>query len=603
MKKLKADNLIKIIASICFCLIAVALIMIYKSPAVGYEPSIYEATPTIAWACLIIGIACGIGIIVQQAMKKDSSSNSWLLGLSLIIISNAIILSLHILKGYEMWAPMGDPGTHLGLIQETIANGSIENIYPVTHIYLAELALILNIDPLVLYKWIPVFFGLLSMGFMYFLAKALLPSKGHVLIATIAGTILIQGWYLNLTPNHLANLLFPFTLFLFVKSFTPGSAAWRFLFIITLFLMTLFHPVPSFALIIFLLTIWIPGMIIKTVMRNKSEFKYDYFHLKSGASLFLVVWWITWLSSFWIWSKIITNINYLITEGGPLAIDKLLGNITAGQEYGYSIIEQFFKIYGGITVFLILTIVALFFLWKRPSKESDSIKLLALFGPIIAIGLLVIALYLSNLGFGPTRFLIYAIIPCSILVGFIIYEFIKWSVSRTKWISRVTAIGVISLFLVLSVNQISIIYPSPYVVNYSYQTTKEELNGLDWFFNSREEPSYYWTWRIRVEQYADFMLGIDDVFTSPTDSSPVPDSWTDNPSNLGYDNYTIVGKSFKYDSYLLINEMGKRLNSMFPTIPLFNVTESALSNLGSDPTLDKLYSSGNFDVYYVHSYG
>lgn len=598
----RADNLVKIAASICFCLITVALIVINQSPATGYEPSIYEATPIIVWVCLIVTIACGICIIVQQSIKKDPSGNLWLIGLTLIVLSNAIILSLHILRGYAMWAPMGDPSTHLGLVQQTINNGTIENIYPVIHIYLAELALVLNIDPLILYKWVPVLFGLLSMVFMYFLAKALLPSKGHVMIATIAGTILIHGWYLNLTPNHLANLAFPLALFLLIKSHTPGSIPWRILFMIVLFIMTLYHPIPPLALIIFLLTIWVPWAIALRLSRGTIKSRSDYFGFRSGATIFLIVWWITWLSSFWIWNKLIINVKYLITEGGPRAIDRLLGTITAGLEYGYSIFEQFFKIYGGITVFILLSAIAFIILRKKISQNSELRKPFTLFGPIVAIGLLIIALYFSNLGFGPTRFLIYMIIPCSILAGFVLYEFMRWSISHTKWLSRVMASAIIALLVILSFNQITTLYPSPYVVNYNYQATKTDLNGLDWFFDNRYDPSYYTTWRIRVEQYTDFMLGADDVFNTPADSSPVPDSWAENPHNLGYDDYNYIGQSFNHDSYLLVNEMGKRLNSMFPTIPLFNVTEYSLLKLENDRSANKLYSSGGFDIYYVYSY-
>jgi len=52
----------------------------------------------------------------------------------------------------------GDPSTHLGLVSEIISNGySIDNHYPVIHIYVSEISISTNISPLILFKYIRSF--------------------------------------------------------------------------------------------------------------------------------------------------------------------------------------------------------------------------------------------------------------------------------------------------------------------------------------------------------------------------------------------------------------------------------------------------------------
>ncbi len=124
---------------------------------------------------------------------------------------------------------------------------------------------------------------------------------------------------------------------------------------------------------------------------------------------------------------------------------------------------------------------------------------------------------------------------------------------------------------------------------------------LKWFLNERTDPSYYSTWRIRVEQYIDFLLETEDVFKIPTGDSPIPESWAENPRNLGYDDYTMIGQSYQFDAYLVINEMGRKLHSMFPTVPQFNVSDIAFDRLGNDSTANLLYSNGGLDVWHISS--
>lgn len=226
--KVRAHRVIKIATATCFILIAVAVLVAWNSPATGYEASIYTATPLLAWIFLGISTICGIAIVIHQIYtKQHETSKLWVIGILLILFSYIAILSLHIIRGYAFWCATGDPATHLGGVKNIIASGYItgNNFYPIATIHSTQLSQICNLSPIVFAKWLPVLFALIYVGFMYLLAKSVLPSKTAVILATVASLAPLYGWYLNFTPNGLANLAFPMALFLLVRSFRVG--AWR----------------------------------------------------------------------------------------------------------------------------------------------------------------------------------------------------------------------------------------------------------------------------------------------------------------------------------------------------------------------------------------
>ncbi|MCL0102992.1 hypothetical protein M1N93_03410, partial [Dehalococcoidia bacterium] len=350
---MKSARLIKIIACVCFVLITVALVVVWNSPATAYEVCIYAATPPIFWAALILSFVCGISIIVQQLYARDhEKSNLWVVGLILILLGHTALLSLWIIRGYALWCP-GDPLSHLGWIQDIIYSGHVVGfveLYPITHIYLAQISLLLDINPVVLHRLIPLFFALLFIAGMYLLAKAILPHKGQVILATVVSLIPLHGVYLNLTAYHLSTLAFPLVFVLLIKSFSPGTGQWKALFIIMIFLYPVFHPVPGFILLLVLLTIWLPGRTLGILRKEASKATSSAFGLNSAAVLLLFVWSITWVSEFGVWEATIRNVYTLIIEGGPTRIGLLREQVLLAEGYGFSAIEHFFKIFGGILV-------------------------------------------------------------------------------------------------------------------------------------------------------------------------------------------------------------------------------------------------------------
>ncbi len=596
---MKDDRTIKIIAAVCFILLAVALVLIHNSPATGYEASIYSGTSSIVWACLLISIACGIGIVVHQACHRGESKNLWALGLALILLSNAIILSLHILRGYGLWCMIGDPGSHLGKIIDVIAAGHIErsNSYPIAHIYLAQLTLVSGLDPDLWHKWTPVLTALLQMVFLYFLAKSVLPDKRQVMLAAVAGTALVYGWYLNLTPNHLSNMLFPLALYLLVRSFTTPTPSWKILFVIMVFLFPPFHSIPGVVRLIVVATVWVAERVLRPRAREAIAAT-PVFRINIPLVMFGAVWVVTWISSFYIWELVIRNLHTLATEGAPMPIQSLLADIGPGTEHTYSVARQFFIHYTSIIIYLVLALAAFPILLRlRRAGNGNQARLLALYGPLAVIAALFIAGYFLPLTYGPGRVLTYVMMICAVFAGFTLFELIKRTASHNNWRARVGPVIAIVLLLGVSLHGISIVYTSKLVLSANWQATYSEIEGMENLFEHKEtevpisgftvEPLRYETLLVRAGEgrRGKEIRGEHHLLF-----------------HFGYDEYPRIGQSYEVDEYRVIATADRIFCvEVKPELAEEWFLPEDFARLEDDPSIDKLYANGGFDYWYVHA--
>jgi hypothetical protein len=638
---------------VCFALTAAALIVTRNSPAAGYESSIYQATPLIFWVAFAISITCGIAIIIHQLYIKNEEHNGWKVGLVLILVSYTAILSLLIVRGYALWNATGDDSSHLGMVQTIIATGHIgnTNFYPIAHIYAAEISSICSIAPVVLHKGMPLTLALLYVAFMYLLAKAVLPHKGAVILATLASLTLLYGSYLRFMPNVLANLLFPLALFLVIKSFTSSSWRWQWLLIVMVLLFPVFHPVPTVALAVVLVAATLAKVVLDKVTKNTRRIADSGVKFSLIALAILLIWGGGWISSYSNVSvgvaRMLIPESYSIPESTlsestlsestlsestlsestllikgyprpePYTLEtapdlprvsgnvpnfvRLIDDIRHGQEYGYSAPEAFFKIYGGILLYILLALIAFPILWRRLRKQANLRNLVLLYGPLAAIALLIVGLYFTGLDFGPLRFLPYIPLICTIFVGYVGYELIERA-GISKRSSRVRVLAPILVGIVLLGafgSGAANLYASPYNLNDNYQTTRTEIVGMDWLFDNKAYSLAISDHCLPPGRFADFLL-------TPEERSWRRDiPWLDGiqpPSHFGYHKQTWLGGWYLKDAYLVLGERDKlRYVEVYPKLAKYRFYPEDFERLNSDPTLDKLYTNGECDIWLIHS--
>lgn len=602
---MKTDRIIKISVAICAVLVAIAILAAWDSPATGYEPSIYTATPAVFWVLLAIAIIWGISIIVHQVFTGRSEGSSlWGLGLLLILLSGTVILSLYIIRDYTMWG-RGDFSSHIGIITNIISSGHIErqNYYPIAHIYIAEFSLVFGTVPVLIGKLLfPIFFSVYVL-FMYILARAVLLHKGQAILVSIATATFVpflSGWLINPNPNHLANLVFPLALFVLImaRTATKSQAAFRILFLILVLLIPMFHPVVNFILVFVLLTIGLPQPLFafsnsQLIKSNDNSFR-DYI----PSLMLLIIWGFAWLSSFGLWEVVIRNIYEVATEGGETQLQQLLGSIEYAQGYGYSAVAQFFRIYGAKALFILLTILSIYMLRRDNSPSLYLRRLGSMFNALAALVFISIFFYAIDAIFSPTRILPYIMVLCTVFTGFVLYKMLKneWFFHHRNYLVKLCPPVVVIIILVSAFTHgILNCYSSTFQQLPANQLTRSETAGMSWFFNNRNTDMDISCILISPSRFADILLTREEKQAQGYLSLP-----TLPPHHFGYDKSAVLGASYTKDSYMLLAKIDRDLyTEVWPDMAELRYLPGDFERLENDGSVDKLYSNGGIDIWYV----
>ena len=597
----KAGRATKLVAIICFVLIIVAVVTAWLFPAAGYESSIYRSTPLIVWVCLLIAIVCGSSIIVNQLCLKNENNSEWVIGLILILMSNAVIISLHIISGYAFWVASGDPGSHIGVVRDIISTGHFEadSIYPILHVFTAQISQVTGVNIMKLGQIWPVFCTLLGMGFVYYLSKSLMPDRKQVIATALVGTIMVGSWYLNFTPNHTGNMLFPLILYLAIKATRRQQLfQWRLLFIFVIFLVAILHILVSFILFFVISSISV-AVIVWHLAKNRN--------LKSCKPaltfvlplvLLLLVWNIVWISGFRAWDIALNSIYNSLTGTGSSTLQSTLARAEYAENLGFDIRIYFLKVYSGFLIYTILALVALPIIWKRLHDNAELESLFSLYGSLAMIAILFLVNEIRHIeGFGRLTF--YIVMLCVPFVGFLLWEFLTASSHRLPRLlpSILAAIFVFGL----SVWAIPKVYTSPYLESYSGHNTYTELESWDWFCHHRKVNIEVTGLSIHPARMTDFLFSPRDeaVFTNFSRSISAESAL---PLHFGYDERLSLGSYYAEERYLVLKELDEAMYSeVYPTLAEIRFMPVDFAQLEHDPSLDKLYSNGGADNWFVHA--
>jgi len=602
---MRVSRAIKIIAILCFTLIAVSLIVARNSPATGYEPSIYTATPPLVWGGLIFGVICGIGIIFHQLYTgKQEENRLWLVGLLLVALSFITVLSMHVIRSYLLYGT-GDSLTHLVYVRDLLSSGHVEarNLYPVAHIYAAELHQILSIDVTRLFGYIPIFFNALYIVFIYLFARSVFADKGQVILATLAGILVLTSLrvgFVYFCPNELADVILPLAFLLTLTRFSPrNSPQFATLLIFMILFFPVFHVMAAFALLTILSGLWIPNRLHNLLSRNSGQRDDIGRSFALPVALCLLVWIIAWISSFGIWGSTILNLRTLIVEGGQTMLEEEMWYVRYADQYGYNVAEQFFKVYGETLVYGLFTLISIPMLLRRLPSSASLRNLFSLYGPLALLSLSFIILFGLNLGFGPQRLLRYMLIIGAMFVGYVCYEIVKkarGSPARS-FLPKLGFYLVITALILLSLNGGAKAYLSRYLLQTNNQPAVSELQGLGWFVENKADLS---SQGITIPPRRVIPL-----FVAPQERAKrIGEFWdyAPPPYHFNYDQQDILGRSYAEDSYILLNRASRLVYiEVLPEMAKHRFYPADFERLEHDPSVDKLYDNSGLDVWYVRS--
>lgn len=617
--EIKTTYCLMLISTFCFVGIAYVSIMIWKSPASGYEASIYKAIPKLFWGVILINILWGIITLIYELVgEKYKTRSFYVVGILLMVLPYILILSLYIIRGYPLYGS-GDVMSHYDYVRNISLTGHLDkqNIYPISHILAVKYHQILGIDIMSLFRYIPLIFNILYLVFIILLARIILPYKEQLLLAVAASaTIVYNGWSIYFAPNQLANLFLPLAFYLFFRKnlwvvipIKKNSFNYAFLLCIVLILYPVFHQVSALGLFLLIPMICLPANLLtklKNEFPNNSNNSFMLPKLDVVAIIIMFVWLISWVSSFYVWKATIRNIYSIITEESPMYLDKFTQDALYAQQHGYNIISLFFKNYGGALLYVILALLAFPILRRKIINEPKMLYLFSLYGPIPAYALAIIALFLVDLPATPLRVVSFVVLIATLFTGYMLSEIVikakKYYYTGKKGLYILSCSLVVLILYGSYINGILKLYPSPYTLYPNDQVTRADLTGMNWFFNKKDTSFLASSLSITQGRFSDLLLTPaerrmrKDLLSAFASTPPELKL----PFHFGYDKNQKLGVSYKNDAYLILNKRDEVLyGEVFPDMAHIRFTPSDFRELENDISLNRLYENGEFTVRYI----
>jgi hypothetical protein len=605
IKMINGSMVIKTMVLSCICLIIAAVIMVWNSPASGYEASIYPTTPVIFWIALSLNIICGIGITVHQISSESYRHNHlWQLGIFLIIFSYISLSALFIIRGYAIWGS-GDPFTHYSMIKEVLTNGHIQvnNFYPLVHIYSAEISSVSGVSILDIGKYFPLIFSLLTMTFLGLMIKSLLLSQRAFIFAIMLIPIYGLG-RLYWTPNILSNFLWPLVVFLIFQAISSRQITWVIVSLMAIILIPTGHPLPSIALLMLLISLVVVALLSSrfternTFSSTVTQGEPARFSRGIILTIILFIWTVTWLSNFQEWQHAIITLRDSLV-GSASNLDSLFSSIDYAELYGYSATTMFFKTFGTYLVLLILGVLVIIPILLREKLIVWFKPPLYLFAPVLFFLFGVIILYFTALEFSPSRFLIYLAILVVPLLGYgINYVIENKVIVKCKFSNMV--IGSIIFILTAGAYAAFIqgFYVSPYILKYSDHVTSMEIQGADVFFHYKTDGQSLNALTVEPARWGQFLTVISDAPYKNEYAYGV--NYNNIPFHFGYDRGTVLGDYYSKDTYLILTQKDRVLyTEVWPEIAGKRFEPADFNQLEFDNTVSRYYSNGGFEIYKV----
>ena len=297
----------------------------------------------------------------------------------------------------------------------------------------------------------------------------------------------------------------------------------------------------------------------------------------------------------------------LLVDGGATPLQLVGQGISTSMDYGYSIynvIDGFFRVYGNTLLYIIIALIAFSIITKKLSARPNLINPYSLYGPLAIFVLVVMGLFVTQSFFSPNRFFVYIIILCTIFVGFILSEMIDKArnPSQGHIFPKLIIVCVVLILGLASVAGIYKVYPSPYIYRNGQQVTDSELKVMDFILrhNDTNIPiAAYYSVGLRAFWYLMSSEGeARTIWTSPLKWEPTI------PFHFSYEDQSLLGASYAEDRYMMINERFRRQYvEVFPEIAEKRFLPSDFENLKGDFTLDKVYTNGELDSWYIHGIG
>lgn len=582
-------------------ILCILFIILLTPPSISYEISLYYIYPWYVWIGLAIPLIMPFLIV---PVKKFHDHPKILLTIYFgAILSIFLLLSFPIIRNYPFYGA-GDIHSHLGSTYNLIKTGSIGvgNPYPIIHILICSLSLLLGLIPEKISLFFPQLFIFVYILSLYLLAKSLELDTNTSLIIASLGFLPIFGSFITVEyifPSMDAFLLFPFFMYIFIKSRTGmNSLSFKILIVPILLLIPFFHPE---------LLLFYCAFIILYILIMSSYKKYNNYFQNFKIKTELNTSWIPILClflGFWIWSLSNIYLGSTIRELYNTLILNLseeispLESLTGGFQRGLSdVVQTLVLSYGSALIFLILGfLISIYIFYKINQNEKMSIWiLLVCCSFFLFIFFNIIFLFKGTaIGFHIYRQIKYPLLISTLLIGFLYSVQIK-RIPKKRYLCN----AIIILLIISTIIGIFNFYPSPTTQRVNAQPTHNSIAGMNFLFNVRDPGLLIMEAGNGAFQnrYADYLLINDRQnirWGYLSNVAPIP--------HFGYNQTNTLGSFYDKSQYLLLYPPSRELYPLiYPKYEQFwRYSPDEHDLLNTDPSLLFFYNNCEFKILKIN---
>ena len=578
---------VRTVLIINFLAITGAILTAYRHPASGYELSIYTGTPIIFWALILPAIYSSIYILVMF----DNYLKLSIISLSLSVIS---ILNLPVIRQYY-YLNEGDSLSHLGhaIDLSTSALDPTDLFYPAFHL----LSIVISYTTAIGLREVMIIIAVSIMPTVYILFSSLscrliYPNRWAVTAGWVASLLLLPFGDPRFVTNELTRSMLPVVIFFVLLSFSQRKRRTTAVLLLILPATVLQHPQIAVSISLFLLGVAISLLLIPKLRIDIS-----------GESITSSALWNNYLYIFifysvlnYVWmsdrDKFINGLqDYALTlfsVSAPSAdrVDSL-------KKVGGSVVEIFLKSYLIDFIFATATLLnfcLIMYYYVRPKLRkkhisTNDLKYMLLCVSSIPIFLLLLSDFVGG-RFGSRYYPI--VISVTVITGAAgAYKICSKICSPT--FGRREAFVALSVLMLLAV---PLIHASPYTYRPSSQVPESQFKGYETALKHYSQEAKFSNIRSNTFRYSDGSEGTTlkrrGHYTG-TYYTMAPDHFAGNSLHEYYDEPRVlaVTAADRHRDAILWNG--------------FRYSQSNFDYLDNNEHIDRVHSTGGFDLYYINA--
>ena len=585
--------------TLAFSLIALGGGFLLNNPSMGYEVSIYSATPIVFWICLLISQIIGIVTIVRGIFSSNRCNHKYVaLGFCLVILGNVLLLFMPLIRGYAFYGRWDTP-MHAGWIKDMLFTHHVPDflIYPVSHTLIATISTVLNVDVFTVIDFMMPFFAIMFALFIYPLAKMVLHEKTKIYLALLFATVLLFSYTsYQVLANYFANvytLLFIYAFFSFL-AYDISKPSRGILFFIISITMVLFHTVTTVTLIISCSVIFASYQYIHA--RDFKSAARNMVFLRPVVLLAPIILFISWISAHsYFWEKNSLEVVSWIVNGSQETSADQAGSFFGSLNFNViDIFELSVKLYGHVILFLICVAMGLVFTIRFFNSYLERYPFVILLDIyfITTLTVLFVNFFLTIINFGFWRLLLVSMVIAPILIGFFMDEFYRNL--KSKMVNYFPLV-IATIIIVSTCIGIFSTYPSPYTMQANHQVTEHEIVGMKWYYELKDTDIPDKPLRM---DYRYYVMIFGTRFTKDREDISFSSSESQIPDHFGNMGNATIDRSRNFNTYVPLSKYDHVYY-----IDLYGGNREFNSNdfqvLEVSPTVLDVYNNGELNVLLI----